>query len=156
MAEHDTQAEPVVVQGGVRLIRSAPLVVETFVQIERSVALSHIRNGTAEFRTQKKQGLARPMCFLAVSQGLLASRIGPEKQPGRFREGPREMGVPDLRARGARPLPRRLLRALDQTALREAIWDPREAGAIMDVVAQHQAQDLANAGDRTQQGQRLG
>jgi hypothetical protein len=39
IAEHDTQAEPVVVQLGVRLIRSAPLAVEKFVHIERGLAL---------------------------------------------------------------------------------------------------------------------
>jgi hypothetical protein len=39
IAEHDTQAEPVVVQCGVRLIRSAPLAVEKLAHIERSLAL---------------------------------------------------------------------------------------------------------------------
>src|SRR5215470_571776 len=66
------------------------------------------------------------------------------------------MGVTDLRARGAIPLPRRLLRALDKAAIREEILDPREAGDRMDFVEQYQAQDLANPGDRTQQVQGLG
>jgi hypothetical protein len=39
LQSHDTQAEPVVVQLGVRLIRSAPLAVEKFVHIERGLAL---------------------------------------------------------------------------------------------------------------------
>jgi hypothetical protein len=42
------------------------------------------------------------------------------------------MGVADLRARGPVPLPSRLLRALDETAIREEILDPWEASDIMD------------------------
>ena len=97
-----------------------------------------------------------PCFFSSVVRDVLAGRIGSEKQHGRFREGPREMGVADLRARGPVPLPRRRLRARDEAARREEILDPREAGDIMDCIEQHHAQHLADSGDRTQQVQRLG
>src|SRR5262245_62041809 len=96
------------------------------------------------------------MFFLQFGQVLLAGGIGTKKKHSRFREGPREMGVADLRARGPVALPSRLLRALDEAAIREEILDPWEAGDIMDFIEQHQAQDLADPGDRTQEVQGLG
>ena len=80
----------------------------------------------------------------------------PEKEPGRFREGPREMGVADLRARGPVALASRLLRARDEAARREDILDSWEAGDSMDGLEQYHAQDLADPGNSTEQVQGLG
>jgi hypothetical protein len=66
IAEHDTQAEPVVVQGGVRRNRSAPLAVEQLAHIERGLALSHVIDGTPELLTHEGQGCARPGFFSSV------------------------------------------------------------------------------------------
>jgi hypothetical protein len=66
------------------------------------------------------------------------------------------MGVADLRARGPGPLPRRLSRALDEAARREKSLDARAAGDILACIAQHPAQERADAGDRTPQVQGLG
>ena len=96
------------------------------------------------------------MFFLQCGQVLLAGGIGPEKQHGRFRASPRAMGGADRRARGSVALPRRRLRARAEAARREDIWDPREAGDIMDGIEQHSAPGLAHPGDRTQEGQSLG
>ena len=136
-------------QIGVRLIRSAPFAVEQCVHSARGVALSQGINGTAALLAHEGQGCARPVFVLELRQGRVVGRMGPEKEPGRFRAGPRAMGVADLRARGALPLPRRRLRARAKAARREAILDPREAGAIRDVVEPHHAQDRAHPGDRT-------
>ena len=94
-----------------------------------------------------RQRLTRAVCFLSAGQRLLARRMVAEAQDCRFREGPRERRMADLRAGGALPLPRRCLGACDQAARGHKILDPREAGDIMDRVEQDHTHKLANAGD---------
>jgi hypothetical protein len=94
-----------------------------------------------------RQGLALPVFFLEAGQILLARRIVAEKQDRRFGKGPREMGVTDLRASGALPLPSRFLGTFDQTAIGHEILDPWEAGDVMYLIQQHETQDLANTRD---------
>jgi hypothetical protein len=108
MAEHDTQAEPVIVQLGGRFARSAPLLVEGFLHIEHRVTFEHVIDGPGQFVSQDGQGLA--ILFLQAGQLLLARGIGPQKQDRGFREGPFEIGIANLGARGAIPLTRRVLR----------------------------------------------
>jgi hypothetical protein len=146
----------VVGQCGVRRIRSAPCAVAKRAQSARGVALEQGLAGTPELLAHAGPGWARPVFFLQCAQGRVAGGMGPEQKPRRFREGPREMGVAALRARGPVALPRRRLRALDAAAIREAIWAPREAGALMAGLAQPSAPALAAPGDRTPAGQRLG
>jgi len=52
----------------------------------------------------------------------------------------------DLRAGGAIPLPGGFFGAFDQAAIGHAILDPGEAGDVMDLIQQHETQDLANPG----------
>jgi len=62
----------------------------------------------------------------------------------------------DCGARGARAFPGRFLGAFDETAIGGAILPPRETVDLMDVVEQHEAEDLAEAGHRWQQIQGMG
>ena len=64
-----------------------------------------------------RQGLALPVFVLEARQRFLAPRIVAEKQDGRFGKSPFEIGVADLRAGGAIPLPGGFFGAFDQAAL---------------------------------------
>ena len=57
----------------------------------------------------------------------------------------------DFAARGAGTFSRRFLGARDETAIGGKRLHPRETVDLMDVVEQHEAEDLANAGHRLQQ-----
>ena len=96
---------------------------------------------------EHRQRLAFPMFFLQAGQILLACKMVAEEADRRFGEGPLEICIANLRAGGAIALPRRFLGAFDQAAIGHKILDPREAGDIMDLVEQHQTQNLADAGD---------
>ena len=87
------------------------------------------------------------MFVLQAGQRLLAGKMVAEEEDRRFGERPREIRIAALRAGGALPLPRRFLGACAQAARGHKILDPRETGAIMDLVEQDQTQNLANAGD---------
>jgi hypothetical protein len=56
---------------------------------------------------------ALTMLVLQADEIFLARKIVAEAQDRRFREGPREGGIPDLGAGGAIPLSRRFLGAFD-------------------------------------------
>ena len=71
IAEHDTQAEPVVVQLAYAPSAPGSLSREKLVYIERGLAL-HIINGTAEFWS-KRVTMPDPVFFLGFSQVLLAA-----------------------------------------------------------------------------------
>ena len=122
-------------------------------QIEYHVAFQHIIDRPGQLMGQDRQRLALAVFFLQAGQILLARRIVAEEQHRRFGEGPLEIRIADLRAGGAVALPRRFLGALDQAAVGHEILDPREAGDIMHLVEQHQAQNLADAGDGLEQVQ---
>ena len=109
-----------------------------------------------ELRGQEGQGFARPGCVLQGGQGRVAGGTLPHQEHGCFREGPRERGVADLRARGPVALPRRLLRALDEAALGEDSLDARAASDLMDGIEPQHAQARANPGDCPPQVQGLG
>jgi hypothetical protein len=147
MAEHRCQAQPIVTQLGRRLACSPPLTLEKDVEIEHHVSFQHVIDGPGQLMCQYRQCLALAVFFLSAGQICLARRMAAEEQHRRFGEGPLEIGIADLRAGGAIPLPRRFLGAFDQAAIGHKILDPRETGDIMDLVEQDQTQNLANAGD---------
>ena len=66
------------------------------------------------------------------------------------------MGIADFGAGGAGAFPGRFFGALDEAAIGGEILHPREAVDLMDVVEQHETKDLADAGHRLQQIQRVG
>ena len=66
------------------------------------------------------------------------------------------MRVANLRPRGPVTLARRSFGALDQTAVGDKILYPWEALDIVNLIEEHQAQDLADPWDGAQQGERVG
>ena len=95
--------------------------------------------------------LALTRFFLHACEALLSCRMIPEAEDGRCGERPRERRMAAGGAGGAGVFPGRCLGALDQAARGGAILSPREAVALMDVVEQHAAKALANAGHGLQQ-----
>ena len=59
-------------QLGDRLARSAPLLVEEFVHIERRIAFQHVIHRARQFMGEDRQGFALTMFFRQVREVLLA------------------------------------------------------------------------------------
>jgi hypothetical protein len=105
---------------------------------------------------EARQGFALPMFFLQARHLVLAGGIVPETQHGGCGEGPFELGLTNVRARGAIAFPRRFLGAFDQAARGHKILNPGKAHHSMQLIQEDQRQDCANPGDRLPPVQRLG
>jgi hypothetical protein len=79
-----------------------------------------------------------------------------QKQSGRFRQGPREVGVADLLARGASACAGGCFRTLDEATRRHAILHPGATSNRVEVVQAHEAEDCAHTGHRLSQGEGMG
>ena len=102
-----------VTQGGCRLAGSPPLALEQGVGIERSPPFHQVIDRPGQLMGQDRQGLALAVLFLSAGQIRLARRSVAEAQDGRVGEGPLEIRMADLGARGAIPRARRFLGTLD-------------------------------------------
>ena len=69
------QADPMRVQFGGRLTRSAPVAVEEYVHLQYRVARQHVVDGACQLVGQNRQCLALPVFFLHMGQKLLALGI---------------------------------------------------------------------------------
>ena len=107
---------------------------------------AQVLHGARQRRGQAGPGGALAVCGLQWPQGLVASGLVPPQHDGGCREGPRERGVADLRARGAVPLPGRRLRALDEPARREDLWAPRAPAEVVAGREEHATQARAEPG----------
>ena len=90
------QAPPFDVELGAGLTRSAPLGLEKSVHIESDLALEHKVDGSTQFMSQNAQGFAFLRLFLQSGQKFLALWVVAQKERGRFRKGPLEVGVADF------------------------------------------------------------
>jgi hypothetical protein len=104
MTEHAPEAPPMVVQWDVGLMRCAPLPLQQRPPIERRSPFQHGVHGPSQLMGAYGEGLALAVCFLQAGEIFLARIVAPEEHDGRCGEGPRQGGVPALRARGAIPL----------------------------------------------------
>ena len=82
--------------------------------------------------------------------------IIPQEEHSGFGERPLEMRIADFAARGARAFAGGFPGTLDQTTGGRKILYPREACDVVNFIEEHEAEDLADAGDRLQQIQGLG
>jgi hypothetical protein len=145
-----------VTQVGRRLAYAPPCTLETGGESEPHVSFQHVRAGPGQLMRSAREGRARAGFFLPAGQLFWAHRMVAEEQHRRFGEGPLELRMPALRAGGALPLPRRFLGTRAQAAVGHTILDPREPADIMTLVEPHQAQKLADAGNRLKPGEGLG
>ena len=111
----------------------------------RPLAFAQRRDGAGQLLGQDGQCLAFGMFVLQAGEGLLGCRMVSQTQDSRFRKGPREMGMADGGARRAVPLPSGCPGTCAQATRGDNILDSGEAVDIMDVVAQHAAENLATA-----------
>lgn len=105
---------------------------------------------------QDGQGFALAMFFLQAGEPCLCGGISPQEEHGGFGTGPREMGMADCAAGGARAFASRFSGTLDETTVGGKILHTRESLDIMNLVAQHEAEHRADTRDRLQQRQRVG
>ena len=150
------QADPMVVQCGVGLPRSAPFTVEKLVHSKPRVTLEQVRDGPGQLVGEHRQCRARAMLVRQPRQECLAWGIGAQKQDCRFGTGPREIGMADLCARGAVAFARRCFGTLHEAPGRGTILPPWKAVHVLDVVQEHQASHLANPRHGWQTGEGVG
>ena len=116
--------------------------------------LEHTIDRPTQFGGEDRQGLALTMAGSELRQVGLGGLIVLEKEPRRFRDRPREMGVADLLAAGAVPFAMRFLSTLDQAAGGDERLAPGEAGDRLALIAHHQGQDVADPGNGAPERQR--
>ena len=95
---------------------------------------------------QHRQGFPLSLFFREAREVLLARRIVAQAQDGGFGERPREVGIADLLARSSIAFASRFFRTRDEAAIGHERLDPGEAVDIVDLIEQHQGQDLADPG----------
>jgi hypothetical protein len=105
---------------------------------------------------QDRERLAFAVFVLKSGEIFLAGGIVPQEEPGSVREGPREIGMANVRARGAVAFARRCFGTRDQAAVGDNILDAGETRAVMHLSQPHEAQDFANARHCLEQVERLG
>lgn len=96
------------------------------------------------------------MLFLQAGQKLLSRFVVAQEQRSGFSKGPLEVHVADLLACGAQAFATRFLPAFAQATIRSQVLHAGKAADVMDCIPQHEAEHLANAGNRLQQVQSLG
>jgi len=91
-----------------------------------------------------------------AAQMLLALEVLAQEEDGGLGEGPLQVDIPDLGPARAEPLAGRAVLAPDESAVGEEVLYPREASDVLDLVENHERQDLADAGHRAQAVKGLG
>jgi hypothetical protein len=150
------EADPVGVQLGVRLTRSAPLTMETLLPIKGCLACEHVINGPRQLVGHDGEGFALAMLLLQTSQVFLACGMIAQDQHRRLGNSPFEVGITELLARGASAFASGFLGTLHQATIRDKILHAWEAIHVMDFLEQHAAAALADTRHRLPQIQGLG
>ena len=146
------EALPRVSQLGSGFTRPAPaLRLEEFNHVERLLAFEHVVDGGGDLPGEDPEGLSLAVPGLKLLEGLLGGPVSPQKQTGRLREGPLQVGVPDLLSAGAQLFPRRFLGAPDEPTVGDEILHPGKSGDVVDLVEENQPEDLPHSGDGPKQ-----
>jgi hypothetical protein len=141
-------ARPTGLELGVGLTRSLRLRRHELLQVERGAARQHVVGRPAQLVREDREGFPLAMLPLEALEQLLAGGILTEKQDGRLREGPLEVGVADLAAPRAEALAGRRLGAGDQPRVGGEVLDAGEAADVVDLIEDGQGEDFADAGER--------
>ena len=139
---------PTASQLDIGFTRPAPaLRLEELVHIERLLAFEHVVDGGAQFPGKDPKGLPFAVLRFKSSKVFLRGSVSPQEEAGRFGEGPLQMGVADLPSAGAQLFPRRFLGTPDKPAVGDKILHTWEPGDVVDLVEEHETQDLPHSGD---------
>ena len=104
--------------------------------------------------SQDRQGFALARFFLAAGQRALPRCMVAQEERRRFGKGPLEVAIAAFFTRGAHAFARGCLGTLDQATIGDNILHAGATSDRVDVVAQHQAQELADTEHGLSQGQR--
>lgn len=102
------------------------------------------------------QGFSLVVFVLQSGQEFLPRRILTEEADRRFRAGPCELRLADFGPGRSCACAMGDLGTRDEATRGGNLLDPREAGDVMDVVEQHEAEHFAHAGHGLQEGQGMG
>ena len=105
---------------------------------------------------QDRQGCSVAVVFLSSDEAFLSLGMIPQEEDGRFGARPRAMRLANCCPGGSRAFAGRCLGTRDETTIGSELLDPRDAVDVGDFVPQHEPEDLAEAGHRTQQIQGVG
>jgi hypothetical protein len=90
------EVRPLVVQLGIRLIRSPPLSLKEGLPIESDVSFEQVIDGAGQLLGQESQGFPLAVFFLQAGEVFLGCRMVSQEQDSGFRKGPFEMGIADF------------------------------------------------------------
>ena len=133
-------------QGGDGRAHAAPCRRETRAPVEGRVSCAQVRDGTRQRMGQDGQRRALALRLRQARQSGLAPWVIPQAQPRGCSEGPCEGGVADGRARRARALAGGCLGTRDHATRGDERLHPGDALQGVARIAQHQSQELADAG----------
>ena len=119
--------------------------------IEAAVFREHRVDGLAELLGQDRQCLALAVAAGLFLQPALCVGITLEEQHGRLAEGPAQVAVADLLVGFTDHLASGLLGTANQTGIGQKLSTGRETLDVLDLVEQHESEDLADAAYRAEQ-----
>jgi hypothetical protein len=129
---------------------------EALLPIKGCLVCEQVRDRPSRPVGQDGEGFALAMCILQTSQLFLPRWIMAQEQRRSFGNSPCEGGMADLVARGVQAFAGGCLGTLDQATIRDNILHPWEAVHVMDVIEQHEAENLADTGHAWPQLQGVG
>ncbi len=106
--------------------------------------------GPRQLVSEHRERLTLAVLALELGGVFLARPVLAQEEHGGLGERPFEVRITDLFARGAGAFVGRLLDALDQATVGDEVLDPGKTGDVVNLVEEHQRQDLGDAGDRAE------
>src|SRR5438552_9231352 len=118
--------------------------------VEGDLLVEQVIHGPAQFGGEDAERLALAAFLLLALEPFFGGFALPEKETRRLRKGPAQVRVADLLAAAAQLLASRLVGATHQAGVAEEVADLGKPADVVNLVEQHQGQDLADAGDGAQ------
>src|SRR5437867_1442640 len=123
--------------------------------VEGDLLVEQVIDSPAELGGEDAERLALAALLLLALEPLLGPLALAQQETRCLRKGPAQVRITDLLTAAAQLLAARLVGAADQAGVAEEVADLRKPADVVDLVEQHQSEDLADAGDRTQPMERV-
>jgi hypothetical protein len=136
-------------------VRSA-LGAKELLHIESLLSFEHEVDGPSEFMGEDGEGLGFTVFLLEPLFEFHAFGIPPKEEDSGFGEGPLEVGVTDLFARGSIAFPGGFFGALAEPGIGGEVLDPGETVDVVDLVEDDEREDGPDAVDGPQEIEGVG
>ena len=120
------------------------------VHVERGLSQQHRIRCSSDLVGQDAKGLSFPVFSFQTLREDLTRTVLPQKENRRFREGPLQVYVADLRAAGPKIATAGALGAFDQPCVQCEVLYAGEAAYVVDLVEQSQSDDRPDPGNGPQ------